>query len=82
MPPFESNVSQGVSFTAIPITKSDSAVFDPPLRWVDVGTGGDVVFTDGRGVDKTITVGDGYSIKCLVTRIKAASTAGGFIGYP
>lgn len=82
MPPFESNISQGLSYTAIPITKSDSTVFDPPLRCVDVVTGGDVVFTDGKGVDKTITVGSGYTIKCLVTKIKAASTATGFIGYP
>lgn len=81
--PFQSGISSGLSYTAIPITASDVTVFDPPLRLVDVGTGGDVTFVDGRGDEKTITVGDGYSIKCLVQQVKSTgTTATGMIGYP
>lgn len=80
---FASSFSQGVSYTAIPIEPSDSVDLDEPVRWVDVGTGGDVSFVDGRGDTKVITVGDGYSIKCLVKRINEdGTTASGFIGYP
>ncbi len=81
--PYKSPVSLGLSYTADPITKSDSTTFDPPYRVVDVVTGGAVKFVDGRGATKTITVPDGYTIKCLVTKIFSTdTTASGFIGYP
>lgn len=81
--PFQSGYSSGVSYTAVPVTKSDSTAYDPPLRWLDVGTGGDVTFIDGRGTSKTLTVGDGYAIKCLITKVMSTgTTASGFIGYP
>ena len=83
MDPYKSPVSVGVSYTAIPVTKSDATVYNPPLRWVDVATAGDVTFIDGRGVSKTITVHDNYSIKCLVQKVMSTgTTASGFIGYP
>ncbi len=74
---------QSVSYTVIPITKSDATVYDPPLRWVDVLGAGDVALVDARGVAKTITVTAGYSIKCVVKQILATgTTATGFLGYP
>jgi len=74
-----------VSYTAVPITPSDSAdIAGGPMRWVDVLTGGNVAFVDARGNDVALSnVPSGYSIKCVVKRIKATgTTASGFIGYP
>lgn len=75
----------GVSYTAIPITPSDSAnIAGGPVRWVDVLTGGNVSFVDARGNVVTLTgLPDGYVIGCVVKRINATgTTASGFIGYP
>lgn len=82
--PFESPMSTGVSYTAIPLTKSDSTTYDPPFRLVDVIDGGDVTFIDGRGTSRTLTsVPAGYPIKCLVTKIMSTgTTASNFVGYP
>lgn len=85
MPPFESNYAIGVSYTAIPITASDSTdIAGGPVRTVDVLTGGNVSFTDARGQTVSLTgVPAGYAIKCVVRRINATgTTASGFIGYP
>jgi len=83
MQAFNSPYSSGVSYTAIPVTKSDSTTYDPPLRWLDVTEAGDVTFIDGRGESKTVTVTAGYSLKCLVSKVMSTgTTASGFIGYP
>lgn len=82
--PFESPVSIGVSYTALPLTKSDVTTYDPPLRQVDVIDGGTVVIVDGRGTSRTLTsLPAGYSIKCLVTQVMSTGTAASnFVGYP
>lgn len=82
---FNSQYSLGVSYTAVPITPSDSAdIANGPIRWLDVLTGGNIAFVDGRGNDVTLSnVPSGYSVKCVVKRIKSTgTTASGFIGYP
>ena len=82
--PYESPTSVGLSYTALPLTKSDVTVYDPPLRMVDVLDGGTVTIVDGRGQSRALpTVPAGYSIKCLVTQVMATGTgASNFIGYP
>lgn len=80
---FDAPYSVGVSYTADAITPNDSEVFDPPYRGIHIETGGTLVFKDGRGVTKTITVPGGFYLPVLVTAVLATSTtASGFIGYP
>ena len=80
---YKSPASLGVSYTFIPVTKSDVTVYDPPLRWLDIQTGGAVTIIDARGVSKTGTFPDGGSIKCLIKQVMSTGTdASGFIGYP
>lgn len=81
---FESTVSQGNSYTATSLTKSDVTVYDPPLRQVDVIDGGTVTIIDGRGVSKALpSLPAGYPIKCLVTKVMSTgTTATSFVGYP
>jgi len=76
--------SQSVSYTAVPITKSDSTTYSPPLRWLDVTTGGDVTFIDGNGASVTLSsVPSGYAIKCIIKKVMSTgTTASGMIGYP
>ncbi len=82
--PYESPMSTGVSYTAIPLTKSDSTTYDPPLRMVDVLDGGTVTIIDSKGQTRALpTVPAGYSIKCLVTKVMSTGTgASNFVGYP
>lgn len=82
--PYESPMSTGVSYTAIPLTKSDSTTYDPPLRMVDVIDGGTVVIIDGKGTSRTLTsLPAGYAIKCLVSKVMSTGTAASnFVGYP
>lgn len=82
--PFESPISIGVSYTALPLTKSDATIYDPPLRMVDVIDGGTVVIIDGKGASRTLaSLPAGYSIKCLVTQVMSTGTAASnFVGYP
>lgn len=81
--PFNSPYSDGVSYTAVPITPSNTVDLVQPVRVVDVNTGGTVSFIDANGEAVSLTVTDGYSIKCIVKRINVTGTsASGFIGYP
>ncbi|OHC93913.1 MAG: hypothetical protein A3H25_02825 [Sphingomonadales bacterium RIFCSPLOWO2_12_FULL_63_15] len=82
---FESGFSTGASYTAIPITPSDTVdIVGGPVRWVDVTGTGDIAFHDARGNTVTLSsVPAGYQIKCIVKRVLAiGTTATGFIGYP
>jgi hypothetical protein len=68
----------------IQVTKSDSTVFDPPLKAFRVGTAGDVAVTTLKGNDRVIPkVLAGETISLQVTKIKStgttASDIGGFI---
>lgn len=82
--PYQSDTTSGPSYTAIPLTKSDSTTYDPPLRQVDVIDGGNVTIIDGRGVSRLLSsLPAGYAIKCLVSKVMSTGTAAAnFIGYP
>ena len=81
---YESPMSTGVSYTAIPLTKSDSTEYDPPFRMVDVIDGGSITFIDGQGVSRTLAgLPAGYSLRCLVKKVMSTGTSGtNFVGYP
>ncbi|MCW2405038.1 hypothetical protein M2336_001667 [Sphingobium sp. B1D7B] len=77
------DIASGPSRTAFAITPNDATLLTVPAVWVDVTTGGTVSFLDGLDQPVSLTVPDGYSIKCVVQRINATgTTASGFIGYP
>ena len=69
----------------IPITKSDTTVYDPPLRGIWVGTAGDIAIV-ARGSEETpVTipnVQDGTVLPITAVKIMASNTsASDIVGF-
>ena len=71
----------GISTDGVNVTASDVTVYDPPLRYLWVGGGGNVVITGMDDVDVTWTgVQAGGYILMACTKVKAATTATNIVG--
>lgn len=63
------------------ITPADADLAKMVYR-IYIGTGGTLVLTvPGSTAVRTITVPNAYTLECQVTRVAAASTATGLIGF-
>lgn len=66
---------------AVSITKSDSTVYDPPLRGLIVMTDGDVAIkTEKNETAVTITVKAGQLIPFIITHVMATGTTATVVG--
>lgn len=82
-PTHKTDIPSGPARTADNITPDNATNLATPLRQLDIETGGTISFVDGYDVVKSLTVPDGYALKCVVKRVNATgTTATGFIGYP
>ena len=71
------------SATLIAVTKSDSTVYNPPLRQLYIGTTGDVTVETQEGttiVFKGVPAG-AFIGPFFVSKVKAATAAGDIVGF-
>jgi hypothetical protein len=66
------------SFVAV--TEDDDFEYDPPLRGVYVGTGGDLVVTDGTTQVTFKNVANAQTVIGRIVKVMEASTAGDLVG--
>lgn len=60
--------------SSVPVTKSDSTTYDPPLLSLRVDGAGDVKFDDASGNTDTWTCAAGEIIPVLMTKVYATGT--------
>jgi hypothetical protein len=64
----------------VEITPSDYTTYDPPIHVhvMSIADGAQLVFEDVAGAEHTRTVAAGMDLRCLVTKVKVATTASCF----